>query len=226
MVDLETVAISFIVGAGSSAIVGTLIAKWVQKTMKPKSETNFEKNRASDARWLFLVYKGYHDRAMEIFNYFEDNFDELAETRRELVTTMDWKSTDEVTVIKPTSYADIRNDELKMKTLRKRLQSSLDSIKRFERDIGNKEYADDLKNYFSYEEFVQPIFSLVNNINDYVEGLFQTELRPYSLRYAVQNAETVIKYLKDEEIDKNNPHVQEFIDNWENAITSLTKKKK
>jgi len=221
-VDWDTVIVSAIIGAVYSLAVAIGVAFYVKYKMKPSSEKVFEGNRESETKWTFMTLERYHDDAMRIFEKFEEAFGELAKTRKELVTEIKCVPEEELKTMKPVSFKDIIQDQNKMAELKERLDWELKQMKKLTTDYQQGENIANMKQYFNYDDFVLPLFSLMKNINDYAEGLLQADLRPYSLQYAIKNAKTVIKYLKDNDLDKSSKNVKSFIERWEKAIKELS----
>jgi len=214
MVDLTTILIS----AGIGAAFTFFIALWVQKTMKPASERVFEENRESESKWTFKQLERYHESAMNIFNDFETEFGDLEKKRKDLVTTMKFESSDKILAMKPVSFADIMSDKRKMDSLKVKRELDLERIQQFPLEYQKERNVETLKKYFSNDDFVLPIFSMIKDINDYAEGLFQAELRPHSLKFATKNAKLIVEYLKKHKIYKNNEYAKSFVERWEKAI--------
>ncbi len=220
-VDYDTVIVSSIIGAGYSLAVAFGVAYYVKKRMKPSSETVFEANRESDIKWIFNVLERYHDDAMHVFNEFENAFGDLSAKRKELVTEMKFVTEDKLKEMKPVPFKDILQDQQKMTELKARLDWNFNQMMKFSDDFRKSENISSLKNNFNYDKFLVPLFSLINNINDYANGLFQADLRAYSLKWAIKNAETIIKYLKDEKLEKFE-NIKLFIERWESAIKTFS----
>lgn len=214
MVDWTTILIS----AGIGAVFTIIIAFWVQKTMKPASERVFEENRESESKWMFKQLERYHESAMNIFNDYETEFGDLAGKRKELVTKMNFVALDKLKDEPVVSFADIMSDKSKMDSLKVKLEWDLERIRQFPLDYKKKRNVETLKKYFSNDDFVLPIFSMIKDINDYAEGLFKAELRPRSLKFATKNAKVIVEYLKKHKIYKNNEYAKSFVERWEKAI--------
>ena len=223
VVDIETILVSSVIAAIFSAIVGVLIALWVKFTMKPAYEKNFEENRKSETKWLFNNLERYHKSAMQIFDNFEKEFGELEKIRKKLVTEMEFVPEDQLEKTPPVSFKNIIKDQKKMEYLKERLEWDLEYMKKYALEYEKKDNVNTLRDYFNFDDFVLKIFSLIKNINDYAGGLFQTDLRPHSLMWAIKNSESVVKYLKDNKLDKDDENVKAFIDRWEDAIKKYLK---
>ncbi len=214
MIDWITILISAGIGVGFTII----IAFWVQKTMKPASERVFEENRESESKWMFKQLERYDECAMNIFNGYETEFGNLTTKRKELVTSMSFVPLDELKDAPVISFADIMRDKRKMDSLKIKLEWDLERIRQFPLDYQKEKNVETLNKYFSNDDFVLPIFAMIKNINDYVEGLFQAELRPHSLKFATKNAKVIVEYLQKHKIYKNNEYAKSFVVRWEKAI--------
>jgi len=214
MIDWTTILIS----AGIGAVFTIIIALWVQKTMKPASERVFEENRESESKWTFKQLERYHESVMNIFNSFEQSFGGLEIKRKKLVTELEFVSADQIEKQEPVSFRDIMRDQSEMEQLSIKNEWDLKRIQQFPLDYGKERNVETLKKYFSNDDFVLPIFSMIKNINDYAEGLVQAELRPHSLKFATKNAKVIVEYLKKHKIYKNNEYAKSFVERWEKAI--------
>jgi len=191
--------------------------------MKTEYEKNYEENRESEARWLFIVLERYHKDAMRIFNNFESEFNELGKIRKELVTKMKFVPLDQLENEQVVSFKDIITDQKKMDYLKDTMNYELEQMKKVIIDYEKDRNLNNLRNYFSFDRFVLKIFSMMKNINDYAEGLFQADLRPNSLMWAIKNADEIIQYLKEKDLHKKDENVKVFVERWEKAVNDYLK---
>lgn len=196
-------------------VAGGLIAFYVGRILKPKTEKVFEKNRKKAITIIFNRISLFDEYKKFIFDEMEREFGDLFRTRKEILPdTFKFVEESEVDNQITVNFVEKMKSDKKLQEMRNSLQPTVKQMKEI-----HKLFLDDfqfLSHYLDYD-FLNDVMAYLGSVNYYMEWIFKNVLVYNALDRTKNLAEKIIEELNKNK-DTNIPKVKEFIEKWKKEL--------
>jgi len=210
----EQIIISIIVPAG----IAFLIAWYFRFHTKPEYEIVYDENRLESLKVIFNQIERFDDYFKSFYEVVEKDMGILSDDKKEMVPSA-FARLDETPKF---TFNEVMKLEDKFKEVRLRIQDFVEQMLTIQ-----KQFHDDFTINLNYVHV-----SFLNDIARYYrDSLYWCNLvlknQPTSniLKFRMDMAKKIIKYIKNKKLQKDVILVTNFIDKWENRLSELKKNK-